>query len=175
MREPEPAPDPPFARLAAADLARGEPPAWLALSCPRPLEPMLALGESATTITVAGPRVENLPGVVVLRDPACAAPYRAGDGRAGPVTGSVAVFRRELDGRPLTFEWDGAGVIDRETGSRWSLLGEARDGPLAGRRLEVVSQVQGVRYALAGLWWGQRTTAHEKARTVRSARDHPGR
>jgi len=161
MLEPEPASsprasdptaaDPPFARLAAEDLARGEPPAWLALSCPRPFEPTLALDAARTaTIAVAGSRVENLPGLVVLRDPACAAPYRDTDGRAGPITGSAAVFRRELDGRALTFEWDGAGVVDRETGSRWNLLGEARDGPLAGRSLEVVSQIQGFRYALAG-------------------------
>jgi hypothetical protein len=60
------------------------------------------------------------------------------DGRDAGATG---VFRPIVDGRPLTFERAGGedGVIrDRETGSTWSITGEALAGPLAGSRLEPV-------------------------------------
>lgn len=52
------------------------------------------------------------------------------------------IFRREVDGRTLTFELmslrDGDVIVrDRETGSTWSgLSGEALEGPLAGRTLQ---------------------------------------
>jgi hypothetical protein len=50
------------------------------------------------------------------------------------------VFRPAVDGRSLTFEWRD-GFVDRETGSRWSVLGQALEGPLAGKRLEPVLHV----------------------------------
>lgn len=49
--------------------------------------------------------------------------------------GAVGVFRRTLEGRTLSFEWDGQGWTDRESGSRWNLLGQAVEGPLKGKRL----------------------------------------
>jgi hypothetical protein len=150
MIAPEPVADPPFARISAEDIVRGEPPAWLSLSCPRPLETAVAAGGAERMIPVAGTRVENLEDVVVFRDPTCAAPHRSGAGDPGAITGSAAVFRREVGGRTLTFDPYGVDIVDRETGSRWSMLGEAHDGPLAGRTLEVVPQVQGFRYALGG-------------------------
>ena len=59
----------------------------------------------------------------------------AGGGRADP----PGVFERELGGRRLTFRAAGDGRFqDAETGSVWSLLGQALEGPLAGRRLEAV-------------------------------------
>ena len=45
-------------------------------------------------------------------------------------------FSRELDGQVLTFEATDEGFVDKETGSRWSLTGEAIDGPLSGSSLE---------------------------------------
>jgi hypothetical protein len=148
MLAPEPARTPPLARLTADHVARGEPPAWLSPSCPRPLAMSFATAELESPLETAGPRVENLPGLVVFRDPDCAAVHRSPDGRPGAVTGSAAAFRREVRGRTLSFEARGADLVDRETGSRWSLLGEAREGPLAGARLEVVPGVQGFRFAL---------------------------
>lgn len=49
-------------------------------------------------------------------------------------------WRREVDGRELTFEQRGGVLRDRETGSHWSWLrGEAVSGRLKSRRLEPVS------------------------------------
>jgi Protein of unknown function (DUF3179) len=55
---------------------------------------------------------------------------------------ATGVFRPFVDGRRLTFIREGgedAPITDRETGSTWAVLGEAVDGPLAGRRLEPVT------------------------------------
>ena len=148
MRPPEPSPPPPFEVFAAGHVASGELPPWMSVACARPLEPLLSL--PGGPIPVAGPVVEHLDDVVVLRDPGCALPYRDADGRAAPVTGSAAAFRRVVDGQRLTFDAAGPGVFtDRETGSRWNLLGEATDGPLAGRRLEPAAARSGFRFALA--------------------------
>ncbi len=53
----------------------------------------------------------------------------------------VAVFDRRVGSRLLSFEAGaGGGQIarDRETGSQWSINGEAQDGPLRGSRLAAV-------------------------------------
>jgi hypothetical protein len=55
--------------------------------------------------------------------------------------GSTGAFRPEVDGAQLTFEWNGASFIDAETGSTWSILGRATEGPLAGSELEPVEYV----------------------------------
>ena len=52
--------------------------------------------------------------------------------------GAVGVFRRELEGRMLNFRRVEGGFEDRETGSRWNLLGRAVAGPLQGKRLEPI-------------------------------------
>jgi hypothetical protein len=50
--------------------------------------------------------------------------------------GSTGAFSRELDGQVLTFEATDEGFVDEETGSQWSLTGEAIGGPLLGNSLE---------------------------------------
>lgn len=59
------------------------------------------------------------------------------------------MYARELDGKTLTFTPSGQLLMnsltmnDKETGSLWShLLGEAVEGPLKGRRLEVTTSQQ---------------------------------
>ena len=52
--------------------------------------------------------------------------------------GSAAVFRPVVDGRSLSFRADGNTFVDRETGSRWDILGRATAGPLKGKILEPV-------------------------------------
>ena len=50
--------------------------------------------------------------------------------------GMALMFERRLDNeRTLSFYHDGDGFADYETGSRWSILGEALAGPLVGARL----------------------------------------
>ena len=53
--------------------------------------------------------------------------------------GAAAVYSPVVDGRRLTFRAEGDGFVDAETGSRWTLLGRATAGPLAGRRLEPIT------------------------------------
>jgi hypothetical protein len=55
-----------------------------------------------------------------------------------PGTLAATAFLSELEGRILTFRWDGADIRDQETGSRWRMNGEAVDGPWRGRRLDYV-------------------------------------
>ncbi len=57
----------------------------------------------------------------------------------GANVGASGVFEPVMDGQRLTFAAAGEQHFsDRETGSRWTVLGEAVDGPLAGRRLHRV-------------------------------------
>jgi len=151
MLPPRPAPDPPFRTMSGDETARGEVPDWMTVSCARPLEPTLAAGGEA--FPVAGPPVETRGNLVVFRDPEAGTAYRtAGGGPSGP-RGAAVAFRRDVEGRTLTFRGaDGDGGViarDEETGSSWNLLGEAVAGPLAGRALRVADQVAGFRFAVS--------------------------
>jgi hypothetical protein len=53
--------------------------------------------------------------------------------------GAAAVYSPVVDGRRLTFRAARDGFVDGETGSRWTLLGRAIAGPLAGHQLEPVT------------------------------------
>jgi len=68
------------------------------------------------------------------------------DSREIPAAGA---FSRLVDGKPLTFEVRDDGIYDRETGSRWNLLGEGTQGPLSGRQLDPLEG--GVHFAFAWL------------------------
>ncbi len=56
-------------------------------------------------------------------------------GNNGPDTGSSGAFSRLVDGRILNFIISIDVFQDRETGSTWNILGEAEQGPLAGKSL----------------------------------------
>jgi hypothetical protein len=53
----------------------------------------------------------------------------------GRDVGAIAAYRPEADGRALTFEVGREGIVDRQTGSVWSILGRAVSGPLEGAQL----------------------------------------
>ncbi|MBI2311672.1 MAG: DUF3179 domain-containing protein [Betaproteobacteria bacterium] len=55
-----------------------------------------------------------------------------------PGTWMASAYRRQLDGRTLTFRSEGESVVDEETGSRWEISGVAGSGPLQGRQLRYV-------------------------------------
>jgi len=57
-------------------------------------------------------------------------------GNSGRDVGSTGAFLRNFEGQILTFEATDEGFVDVETGSLWSISGEAIDGPLLGSRLE---------------------------------------
>ncbi|MFO8099364.1 MAG: DUF3179 domain-containing protein [Salinibacter sp.] len=51
--------------------------------------------------------------------------------------GATGVYDRRVDGRTLTFQYDGDGdFTDEATGSTWSVTGRAQSGPLEGTQLE---------------------------------------
>jgi hypothetical protein len=52
--------------------------------------------------------------------------------------GAAAVYRATLDGRTLSFRAEAGLFVDNETGSRWTLLGEASAGPLLGKHLDPI-------------------------------------
>lgn len=50
--------------------------------------------------------------------------------------GMALMYDRRLDtGETLTFCFDAGAILDKESGSRWNLFGEAVEGPLAGTKL----------------------------------------
>ena len=53
--------------------------------------------------------------------------------------GSTGVFDPVADGLSLTFTADEGVIVDEQTGSAWSILGEALAGPLAGAKLEPIA------------------------------------
>jgi hypothetical protein len=74
--------------------------------------------------------------LVVLWAPGSSSPLETGDVRQGRDVGSSGVYDPRLDGRTLAFTAAGPTEFrDRETGSRWTLAGQATDGPLKGRSL----------------------------------------
>ena len=63
--------------------------------------------------------------------------------------GAVGVFDPNLDGRNLTFRADGDSIVDNETGSVWSILGKATEGPLTGKELTPVVHDSNFWFAVA--------------------------
>jgi hypothetical protein len=55
---------------------------------------------------------------------------------AGRDVGSVGVFLPEVDGQTLDFRVEGDDFVDEETGSTWTVVGTAVEGPLEGEQLE---------------------------------------
>jgi hypothetical protein len=55
--------------------------------------------------------------------------------------GSVAVFSPEVDGQLLSFTFVDGSFVDSDTGSEWTITGEAVAGPLAGTQLDQVSHL----------------------------------
>jgi hypothetical protein len=110
---------PPMARVLAIEL-NGDVVAF----------PYDALAQQRVVNTVIGGEA-----VVVFWEPGTASALDASEIALGRDVGSANAFERQADGRTLSFKHDGSGFLDRETGTRWSLLGEAIEGELAGVRL----------------------------------------
>ena len=52
--------------------------------------------------------------------------------------GATGVFDPNLDGQKLTFHEEDSHIIDDQTGSRWNIIGQAIEGPLAGQQLTAI-------------------------------------
>lgn len=67
----------------------------------------------------------------------------------GRVVGSAGIFDPELGDRELSFEVRDGRIVDAQTGSTWTLLGVAVDGPLRGERLRARAHVDALWFAWA--------------------------
>jgi hypothetical protein len=78
--------------------------------------------------------------VAIFWVPGTASALDAGVIAEGQDVGSAVAYDRILNGRLLSFRFDGEKIIDNETGSTWDILGRGVAGSLSGERLrEVVS------------------------------------
>lgn len=73
--------------------------------------------------------------LVVFHAEGAASALDAAEIDASRDAGATGVFDPRVDGRRLEFRYDAGHFFDRETSSRWNVLGQATDGPLRGRRL----------------------------------------
>jgi hypothetical protein len=71
------------------------------------------------------------------------------DGRR---VGAAAAFDARVDGRILRFEATPDGVIDRRTGSVWSIAGVAVEGPLRGTRLAPLAGIDSLWFSWAAFY-----------------------
>ncbi len=108
-------------------------------------ERVIGLGEGPDSVAVLRsslvgepPLVVRVGGqdVVMWHRPGQASALDSGTIADGVDIGTVGTFDPVLDGRRLHFSSDGDDVVDRETGSRWDVLGRAVAGPLRGSELE---------------------------------------
>ena len=107
--------------------------------------------EGVTHIDIGGATVVafNLPGT--------ASPLQTQQVAFGRDVGATGVFDSTVDGQVLSFSRkpdaassDGPGAfVDDQTGSTWSLLGLALDGPLAGTQLEAIEHLDTFWFAAA--------------------------
>lgn len=113
---------PPMARVLTVDL-NGEAVAY----------PYDVLAEALVVDDVVGGQP-----VAVFWQPGVASALDSGSIAQGRDVGSAAAFSSLLDGRQLTFVNQQGRIVDAETGSVWSLLGQAVEGELAGQQLTPV-------------------------------------
>jgi hypothetical protein len=110
-------------------------------------ERVVGLGEGADSVAVVRsllvgrpPREVTVDGrdVVMWHRPGQASALDADSIPDGAEIGTVVAFDPEVDGRRLHLEARDAEVVDRETGSTWTVLGRASSGPMRGAELTPV-------------------------------------
>lgn len=79
--------------------------------------------------------------VVVFFEKGTSSALDAEDIARGRDVGATGLFSPILDGRRLSFEVRDGAFVDRQTGTRWDLLGRAVGGPLEGEALEPIEHV----------------------------------
>lgn len=68
------------------------------------------------------------------------------------VDGSTGVFHRTIDGKQLTFELRSGHIFDTQTNTRWSITGNAVEGPLEGEKLQPVQSGDYFAFAWMVFW-----------------------
>jgi hypothetical protein len=87
--------------------------------------------------------------VVVWHRPGTASALDKSRIDAGADIGATGVFAADIDGRALSFERRDDAFVDKQTGSRWDILGRGIAGPLADRQLEPIPHVDTFWFAWA--------------------------
>ena len=103
------------------------------------------------SVKVVNDVVGSVP-VVVFWSPETASALDARAIAEAKAVGSGVAFGREVSGRTLTFEPGDGGFTDRETGSTWSIAGEAVAGPLEGIQLPPVVHANHFWFAWAAFY-----------------------
>ena len=99
--------------------------------------------ERAVNYTVNG------TGLVVFFEPGTVSALDRSSIEGSRDVGASGVFDANLDGRKLTFRADGDSIVDNETGSVWSILGKATEGPLTGKELAPILHDNNFWFAVA--------------------------
>ena len=76
--------------------------------------------------------------VVIFWQAGVASALDSSDIATGRDVGTGAAFKRKVEGKVLTFIYDGALIKDNETNSTWSIFGNAIDGDLKGTQLSPI-------------------------------------
>jgi hypothetical protein len=88
--------------------------------------------------------------LVAFYRPGLTSPLEQASIDAGRDIGATGLFRRDVTGHgTLDFHPDGDAFVDRQTSSRWDILGRATSGPLSGTSLAPVSHVDSFWFAWA--------------------------
>ena len=103
------------------------------------------------SVKVVNDVVGSVP-VVVFWSPETASALDARAIAEAKAVGSGVAFGREVSGRTLTFEPGDGAFTDRETGSTWSIAGEAVAGPLEGIQLPPVVHANHFWFAWAAFY-----------------------
>jgi hypothetical protein len=88
--------------------------------------------------------------IVILWAAGTASPLDGNTTADGRDIGSAAAYLRTLTGSPgqlLTFSYDGASIVDQQTGSQWNGLGKATGGKLRGQMLTPITAVNAFWFA----------------------------
>nr|WP_290665672.1 DUF3179 domain-containing protein [Ardenticatena sp.] len=91
-------------------------------------------------VRVANATVDGAP-IVVFWSPGTASALDGDLIAESRDVGTALAFSRVLDGRTLTFIWDGKTIRDTDTNTQWSPLGQALTGEWQGRTLEPVVSI----------------------------------
>ncbi|MBI4197566.1 MAG: DUF3179 domain-containing protein [Chloroflexi bacterium] len=90
--------------------------------------------------------------MVIFYEPSTASSLdqpRVSESRA---VGAASAFIPQVRGKHLTFQWRDGAFKDNETGSCWSILGQAMGGPLAGERLPPLLHVDSLWFYWAAIY-----------------------
>src|SRR3990172_8134708 len=113
----------------------------------RPMTRVLAMERNGDVVAFSYGTLEQLrvvnesvggEDVVVLWESGTSSALDSSGIAFGRDVGSANAFSRQVVDVNLNFAFDGSDFVDEETGSRWTILGEATEGPLAGRQLDPI-------------------------------------